>query len=476
MNNRLSRTAAMFLAAICLLLLLPATGIASGGELAIDGSKLSVIWAIPFAGMLLSIALGPILVPSIWHSHFGKIAFAWGLAFLIPYASLYGVNSAFYETLHALLLEYVPFIILLFALFTISGGINITGSLAGSPFVNTAIILLGTILASWMGTTGAAMLLIRPLMRANAHRKCKVHTVIFFIFLVANIGGSLTPLGDPPLFLGFIKGVSFFWTMQHIWKETALMVAILIPAYFILETIIYKREGSPTLPGKKEKLGLEGKINFLFLLGVIGAVLMSGSWQPGIKLEIYHTGIELQNICRDLILLAMAGLSWLATQKSIRVANGFDWEPIKEVAKVFLGIFLSMIPAIAILRASENGALSSVIALVSTPTGEPIPAAYFLLSGILSSFLDNAPTYLVFFSTAGGDPVYLMNEVNTLAAISIGSVFMGANTYIGNAPNFMVRSIAQSMGAKMPSFFGYFFIATLVLGPLYLLIIWLFML
>ena len=478
MHKILNRTSIISVLALFLLLLLPAMGLASPaqGAPAIDGSLLSGFWALPFVCMLLSIALAPILIPNIWHHHFGKIALMWGLFFLIPYAVFYGVESAFYEMLHTMLLEYMPFIILLFALFTISGGIRVTGSLAGSPAVNTAILILGTLLASWMGTTGAAMLFIRPLMRANAHRKHRVHTVIFFIFLVANIGGSLTPLGDPPLFLGFLKGVDFFWTLQNVWFETLTMVAILIPVYFIVDTYYYKKEGSPTLQGQKERLGLEGKVNFLFLLGVILGVLMSGSWKPGVQFTVFHLHLELQNLCRDALLLVLAGLSWVVTAKAVRKANDFSWEPIQEVAKVFLGIFLSMIPAIAILRAGENGALRDLIAMVSTPEGEPIPAAYFWLSGALSSFLDNAPTYLVFFNTAGGDAAYLMDEVTTLAAISIGAVFMGANTYIGNAPNFMVRSIAESMGTKMPSFFGYFAIAMLVLGPLYLLITWLFLL
>ena len=478
MHKIINRTSIISVLALFFVLILPAIGLASPAEgaPAIDGSLLAWYWAIPFACMLLSIALGPILVPNIWHHHFGKISLMWGLVFLIPYALFYGVNSAFYETLHTLLLEYVPFIILLFALFTISGGIRLTGSLAGTPLVNTTILLLGTLLASWMGTTGAAMLLIRPLMRANAHRKHRVHTVVFFIFLVANIGGSLTPLGDPPLFLGFLKGVTFFWTLKNIWFETLTMVAVLVPLYFIVDTVFYKKEGSPVLEGEKEKLGLEGKINFIFLFGVVMGVLMSGSWNPNIQFTVFHLHLELQNICRDVLLLVLAGLSWVATAKAVRKANDFTWEPIQEVAKVFLGIFLSMIPAIAILRAGEHGALRDLIAMVSTPEGQPIPAAYFWLSGGLSSFLDNAPTYLVFFNTAGGDASYLMEGgATTLAAISIGAVFMGANTYIGNAPNFMVRSIAESMGTKMPSFFAYFFIAMLVLGPLYLLITWLFL-
>ncbi|WP_156939672.1 sodium:proton antiporter [Desulfocurvus vexinensis] len=438
------------------------------------GTELGVFWVIPFACMLLSIAIFPLAAPHFWHHHFGKISAFWSLAFLVPFAATFGFELALYEVVHVLLLEYIPFIILLFALFTVSGGVRLTGQLVGNPAVNTGVLLVGTVLASWMGTTGAAMLLIRPLLRANAHRKFKVHTVVFFIFLVANIGGSLTPLGDPPLFLGFLKGVDFFWTTTHMFLPMLFLVVLLLGIYFAVDTVLFNKEGRPAMPAtdaSSEKLGLDGKINLLFLAGIIGGVLMSGMWKSGVQFDIYHTHVDLQNVLRDAILVGMALLSLKFTTEENRRKNDFDWFPIVEVGKLFIGIFLSMIPAIAILKAGTKGALAGVITMVSGPGGEPVDAMYFWLTGVLSSFLDNAPTYLVFFNTAGGNAGELMTTMaSTLLAISAGAVFMGANTYIGNAPNFMVRSIAETSGVKMPSFFGYMAWSLGILIPLFVLV------
>ena len=454
-------------------LLFPQAGLCA--ELHLDGAQLGPLWVVPFVCMLLSIAIMPLAAPAIWHHHFGKISVFWGLAFLVPFAASFGFQLALFELLHAIMLEYVPFIILLFALFTVAGGIRLKGSLVGSPIVNTAILAVGTALASWMGTTGAAMLLIRPLLRANAHRKSRVHNVVFFIFLVANAGGSLTPLGDPPLFLGFLKGVSFFWTLNHLLLPMLFLCAILLVVHHILDTYHFNKEGRPTAPvqeNSNEKLGFDGLINFPLLVLIIGAVLMSGMWQPGVSFDLYKgVHLDLQNIVRDALLLGIAGLSLVLTSKKTRALNDFNWAPIEEVAKLFLGIFISMIPAIAILKAGTNGALASVINMVTTEAGQPNNMMYFWLTGLLSSFLDNAPTYLVFFNTAGGDPVHLMTDLApTLLAISAGAVFMGANTYIGNAPNFMVRSIAEDMGVKMPSFFGYMGWSLIFLIPCFVLI------
>lgn len=435
------------------------------------GKELGVLWVIPFICMLLSIAICPLAMPHFWHHHFGKVAAFWGLAFLVPFGLNYGLPMVIYNVAHTLFLEYIPFIILLFALYTVAGGVRLKGTLVGKPIVNTLLLFLGTLLASWMGTTGAAMLFIRPLLKANAHRKYRVHTVVFFIFLVANIGGSLTPLGDPPLFLGFLKGVSFFWTTHALILPMLFVGTILLASFFVLDTILYAKEGKPVSPttNSGEKISVEGKVNFLFLAGIIGGVLMSGMWKPGTGVDVYHVHVETQNIARDLLLLVMAGLSLKFTDPASRRANEFTWFPIVEVAKLFSGIFLSMIPAIAILRAGMHGALKGVISMVSTPSGEPINSMYFWLTGALSSFLDNAPTYLVFFNTAGGDAHVLMHEYATLMAISCGAVFMGANTYIGNAPNFMVRSIAESQGVKMPSFFGYMAWSVGILVPCFIL-------
>jgi Na+/H+ antiporter NhaD/arsenite permease-like protein len=385
---------------------------------------------------------------------------------------------ALYSLLHTMLLEYIPFIILLLSLFTVAGGVRLTGTLVGTPVVNVGILAAGTVFASWMGTTGAAMLFIRPLLRANKHRKYQVHSVVFFIFLVANIGGSLTPLGDPPLFLGFLKGVHFFWTTAHLIEITGLLSLGLLILYFILDSVFHAKEGRPAPPAADddagEKLGLEGKVNLLLLGGVVAAVLMSGLWQPDARpLVVYGIELEWQNLARDAILLGIAGLSLKLTSKECRDKNDFSWGPIAEVAKIFLGIFLSMIPTIAILRAGTDGALSSLIHLVSRD-GQPVNAMYFWLAGGLSSFLDNAPTYLVFFNTAGGDAQQLMGPMaQTLMAISAGAVFMGANSYIGNAPNFMVRSIAEEQNVPMPSFFGYMLWSGGILIPSFIIVSWL---
>lgn len=529
----------------------------------VEGQGLSVLWVIPFAGMLLSIALGPILAPHFWHANYGKVAAGWIVLFSIPFLATYK-GDAFYEILHIVLLDYVPFIILLGALFTAAGGICLKGSLRGSPTVNTAILFIGTVLASWMGTTGAAMLLIRPILRANAWRKNKVHVVVFFIFLVANIGGSLTPLGDPPLFLGFLKGVDFFWTMKLLPVMTPVAL-FLLAVFFIFDTIMFKKEGPAPDDGEKVPLKLEGTINFALIGCIIGAILLS-TWlgknkftdssvgekmKPAIEaavfemkeakadlsnyvetnadatfdesnqeyhqkrvthldavsavnqlrakkthdetmgLHVFGVTVSFSNLVRDGLLILIALLSLKLTpmyrtvkdehghevaaegeeKSNVRAANGFTWEPILEVAKLFIAIFICMIPALKILQAGVNGGLSSVVLAVQSSTNDPVNMMYFWLTGILSSFLDNAPTYVVFFNTAGGDPTSLMGPLGqTLLAISCGAVFMGANTYIGNAPNFMVKAIAEENGVKMPSFFGYMAWSVAILVPTFIIV------
>ncbi|MGB1547206.1 MAG: sodium:proton antiporter, partial [Alphaproteobacteria bacterium] len=304
----------------------------------------------------------------------------------------------------------------------------------------------------------------------------QVHTVVFFIFLVANIGGSLTPLGDPPLFLGFLKGVDFFWPTQHLFFPMLLMASALLVVFYFLDSYFYKREPGAQIVHEHEPLRIEGGFNILCILGVLGAVLLSGVWEPGISYNILGTPVALENIVRDVLLLGITALSWALTSRESRKANGFTWFPIVEVAKLFAGIFLTIIPAITILKAGTSGALGPLIDLVNTDTGPNNPM-YFWVTGILSSFLDNAPTYLVFFNTAGGDAEALMGaNVVTLIAISAGAVFMGANTYIGNAPNFMVRAIAEDSGVKMPSFFGYMGWSIVFLMPLFAIVTVIFLL
>jgi Na+/H+ antiporter NhaD/arsenite permease-like protein len=439
----------------------------------LDGAAFSAWWGLPFAGLLLSIAVFPLAALHVWHHHYGKITAAWALAFLLPFAVVFGPGTAGAAFVHALLAEYLPFIILLVALFTAAGGIYVRGNLRGSPGLNTALMAIGAVLASLMGTTGASMLLIRPLIRANDNRKHVAHVVVFFIFIVSNVGGSLTPLGDPPLFLGFLKGVDFFWTAQHIFPETLFMVGALLVIFYAIDRYWYRKEGcEPTDPTPDtQAFGLDGAINFLPLLAVMGLVLMSGVWKPGIAWNVFGTPVELQQIVRDVTLVGVTLVSLAITPRGVREANQFSWAPMQEVAKLFAGIFLTMIPVLAMLKAGEAGAFAAVTRAVTGPEGQLLPWAYFWFTGSLSSFLDNAPTYLVFFNLAGGDPQLLMTTLApTLAAISAGAVFMGANTYIGNAPNFMVKAIAEDRGIRMPSFFGYMAWSGAILVPLFIVV------
>jgi Na+/H+ antiporter NhaD/arsenite permease-like protein len=438
----------------------------------IDGSRMSILWVLPFAALLGAIATGPLFFPHFWEHHQGKIAAACAAAVIIPLTLVFGPGAALESTLHVMLLEYLSFIILLFALFTIAGGIWIRGNIHGSPVNNIVILLIGTVLASFVGTTGASMMMIRPIIRANDNRVHNVHVVVFFIFLVSNMGGALTPLGDPPLFVGFLKGVDFFWPTINLFHETMFVWAILFAAFFLIDSYYYKKEGV-IAPDKTpdSKISVKGTINFALLGGVIIAILISAYWKPGIKIGFPGGAIELQNLLRDIALIVLALISLKVTASSYRQANGFSWGPIIEVAKLFAGIFICILPVIAILQVGEKGALSGLIRLSSNADGTPNNAMYFWMSGILSSVLDNAPTYLVFFELAGGDPNVLMNKMAlTLAAISTGAVYMGANTYVGNAPNFMVYAIAKDMGVKMPSFFGYMLWSGAILIPTFILV------
>ena len=333
------------------------------------------------------------------------------------------------------------------------------------------MLALGTGIASIVGTTGAAMILIRPLIRANEARQHNTHVIIFFIILVANVGGALTLLGDPPLFVGFLHGVDFFWTAQHMWMQTAIVATLLLATFFFLDLWRSRRDAPIVCNAAVEPIRVRGSINFLLIALIVAAILLSATWDPGINFDIYGTKLALQNLVRDAALVLIAMLSLWLTADEHRAANGFTWEPIKEVAKLFAGIFVAIIPVLAMLGAGKDGAFAWLLSAVSEPDGAPHEVAYFWVTGILSAMLDNAPTYLVFFQLAGGNARELMGPLaGTLASISMGAVYMGALTYIGNAPNFMVNAIATERGVRMPSFFGYIMWAGVVLLPLFLLL------
>jgi Na+/H+ antiporter NhaD/arsenite permease-like protein len=421
------------------------------------------LWSVgPFTLMLLSIAVLPLVAGHMWEHNRNKaiLSVVLGVPVVAAMARLDPV--ALGHTAH----EYVAFIILLGALFVIAGGIVVRGTLAGTPGLNTGILAIGAVIASFVGTTGASMLLIRPLLRANNVRKRVAHVVIFFIFVVSNAGGLLTPLGDPPLFLGFLRGVPFLWTFQ-LWKEWLFVNGALLALFYVVDSTLFRKEDIET-PGDLDEVAVKhqvplqivGKVNFLFLAGVVGVLLVSGSVQ--LPLGVQEGGM-----------LLMAVLSLVLTPKGLRQENSFSWGPIIEVAVVFAGIFATMIPALQILnaRGSELGLQS--------------PAQFFWATGVLSSFLDNAPTYLTFASAASGilgtDAANLAQLLGSergvllLKAISIGAVFMGANTYIGNGPNFMVKAIAEQGGVRMPGFFGYMAWSCAILVPLFGIVTWVFL-
>lgn len=459
---------------------LPCRAETTAPDQAVEGmGTMLPLWTIlPFVGILLSIALIPLMFPRFWHHHFPKVSLFWALVFAVPFVYFFR-EIALYEIAHIMLLDYVPFLLLLWALFSVAGGIHIKGTLKGSPGVNTLILAVGTVFASLIGTTGASMLLIRPLLRSNAWRIHKTHTVVFFIFLVSNIGGSLTPLGDPPLFLGFLHGVPFFWTM-HLLPMMAFASIVLLCFYFVLDSYYYKKENLALIPkAEHEPLRIEGAYNLIFLGGIIAAILLSANVKLG-RVELLGLHQSIENLIRDALLLIMGLGSLFFTPKETHRKNDFGWAPMLEVAYLFAGIFITIIPALDILKAGEKGALAWLIQLTDSP------AHYFWIVGGLSSFLDNAPTYLTFFNSVLGKFYPGMSEAQAVAkliveqipyltAISIGAVFMGANTYIGNAPNFMVKSIAEEAGVRMPSFFGYVFKYSLpILMVLFLVITFIF--
>lgn len=457
---------------------LPEQVLAAGTEVVDLGSSLPIWSCIPFAGMLLCIAILPLVRAEWWEKKKPLVVAFWSLLFLIPFAIAYGFGIAAEQLLETVIGDYLTFIVLLFGLFCVSGNISLEGDIKGNPKTNVVLLLIATLLSSWIGTTGASMVMIRPLIRANQYRYRKVQIMVFFIFLVSNIGGCLTPIGDPPLLMGFMRGVPFTWSFNLL-PVMILNIVLLLILFFILDTRAYKKDLADGLKveekEKKEPIRLKGVHNIICLAMIVGAVVLSGVL-PG--MEMFQTaegtvkGIHIYGevtltypaLIEIVIILLAALVSWKTTKKQVRESNRFSWDAISEVAILFIGIFITMIPALLILK--TNGA----------SLGLTEPWQMFWATGALSSFLDNTPTYLVFLTTAGtlGATSGIATAVGTIAptllmAISCGAVFMGANTYIGNAPNFMVKSIADENGIRMPSFFGYLLWSFGILIPVFIL-------
>jgi Na+/H+ antiporter NhaD/arsenite permease-like protein len=429
------------------------------------------LWSLPFVGVLLSIALMPIFAPRLWHRRMGSVALAWSAALLVPLGFVSGVGVAAGAAWHAILIEYLPFVTLLLALYTAAGGILVRGGPVGSPAGNTGLLAIGTVLAGIMGTTGAAMVLIHPLLHANAHRTHKTHLVVFFIALVANAGGATTPLGDPPLYIGFLHGVPFFWPVTHLAAPLLVLAVPLLIAFFWLDRRMAAAD--PPAP-RPERLHLRGWPNIALIGVVIATVLVAAVWQPG-EIVLFGQTVGIARLTGDAVFLAVTLASIAVTPRAVRQGNMFSWHPMAEVATLFAAIFITIGPVLAMLEAGLDGPLAPVLRLTANAAGEPVPLAYFWLTGLLSAFLDNAPTYLVFFGLAGGDPVHLTGPLNhVLTAISAGAVFFGALTYIGNAPNMMLRAIASHRGVRMPGFFGYMGLSAMLLLPGFVLLSWVF--
>ena len=439
---------------------------------------MNLAFCIPFAGLLLCIAVLPLVKAEWWEAHKPHAIVFWSLLFVLPFAFVYGPGQAFEKVLECIVDDYLTFIILLFGLFCVSGNITLEGDLAGSPRINVGLLLIGTMLSSWIGTTGASMLMVRPIIKMNAWRKRRSHIMVFFIFLISNIGGCLTPIGDPPLLMGFMRGVPFFWSL-HLFPVLLFNVVILLTIFYFLDRRAYRKDIAEGLKPDISKPGTEvhilGLHNLIFLAMIVAAVILSGTL-PGMAAfqdaEGAVRGIHLFGevtltypaLIEVVIILVAAFLSFKTTSVEIRRKNHFTWGAIQEVAVLFVGIFITMQPALMILKA--NGA----------SLGLNKPFEMFWATGCLSCFLDNTPTYLVFLTTAGalgfteGMPTILGTvPVAMLEAISCGAVFMGANTYIGNAPNFMVKSISDENGIRMPSFFGYLLWSVTFLIPVFLL-------
>jgi Na+/H+ antiporter NhaD/arsenite permease-like protein len=421
-----------------------------------------VLWAVPFAGLLLSVALFPVAAPRFWQRRMAAVAFGWIVVLLVQEAVMTGPRITAAAAWRAVLDEYLPFVTLLLGLYTAGGGILLRGGLRGTPAGNTVLLAVATLLGAVMGTIGASMVLIHPLLRANAHRRRKVHLVVFFTVLAGNAGGALSPLG-PPLYIGFLEGVPFFWPLLHLGLPCLLLAALELGAFCLLDQWLARSEPPPAAAGK---LRLRGGINVALVLVVAASVVVQGLMDFG-QVALLGQPIELTRLAGILLCLAVTALSLAVTPLAVRQGNDFSWHPMAEVSVLFAAIFITIQPVIDMLHAGLGGPLAPLLRLANDATGQPIPLAFFWLAGLLSAFLDNAPTYLVFFQLAGDDPA--ARHGVALQALSAGAVFFGGLTYIGNAPNLMLRAIAAHRGVRMPGFFTFTGYATLALLPVFIL-------
>lgn len=428
----------------------------------------SLLWVIPFCGIIFSMSFLPLICPKFWEKHGGYIPLFWTVGYLICVGCVFGLHSIIPATLEPLVNDYISFVVQIASLYIVAGGIFITFPNGQGPIFNTIFLLIGSLLAGWIGTTGAAMLLIRPFLRANAKRKYKVHLMVFFIFLVANIGGAATPLGDPPLFIGFLKGVDFFWFIKHLRPVLFETIFVLCALFYVIDAFLFKKEtGHYAVSRDNASFVIRGTRNLFFLILILATVILC---QFKGTFTLFGETYNYSSLLRNIILSTIAWTSIKVTHKKVREENGFTFAPIREVAEFFIAIFVTVTPILSILGKGENGTLASLFNWIA-PNGEFVLSKCFWVSGLLSSMLDNAPTFLIFFHLASGNAAELMTDkAALLMSFSISTVFMGALTYIGNAPNLMVRSIAQNYGVKVPSFIGYMCWSVGILFPIFFVI------
>ncbi len=429
----------------------------------------TLAWGLPFAGLLLTIAVAPLAVSQLWGRHYGKLVGLWALAFVACDLLHESAGATGQRLLDVGLNTYLPFVLLLGSLFVITGGLRISGAPRGTPGVNTALLAISTAVSSCIGTPGTSMLMLRPLLRANRDRSRAAHVYVFYIFLVCNIGGALTPLGNPPLFLGYLRGVPFFWPVVHLFVPTVTVAAAVLAVFYVVDRHAYRLHPkfSETLT-EIEKLGVAGGVNLLLLLGAALTMMLRSFWTLPGAVEVFGVPWSFDDILADALFLVLGALSLLLTHPATRQENEFVWTPILEVSILFAAIFVTLIPVNAIMAAGRNGP-GHVLFSAMFAGGEPAVPLFYLLPGALSSVLDNAPAYLVFFGLAGADAKLLTGPMAlTLTAISAGASYFGAMTYIGNAPNLMVKSIVEGYGVKMPNFFAYIAWSGVCLLPLLL--------
>jgi Na+/H+ antiporter NhaD/arsenite permease-like protein len=432
-----------------------------------QSSAPALAWGLPFAGFLASMAVLPVIAPRFWHRRMGVVAFAWSAALLSCQALTNGIGASAAAVWHALLIDYLPFVTLLLALYAAGGGVLLRGGPAGTPAGNTVMLALGMAMGVVMGTTGASMVLIHPLLRANAHRRRKVHLVVFVIVLVANASGALTPLGNPPLYIGLLHGVPFFWPARHLLAPLSVVAVLLLALFYLVDRHLAASE--PPAP-QAERFRVRGWGNLALILLVILVVLAQGFVPPWVVVVLGEPLVVAQ-FGGVAVLLLVALVSAAFTPRAIRQSNDFTWQPMAEVAILFAAIFITIGPVVAMLEAGLDGPLAPLLRLSRDGGGQNLPLMYFWLTGILSALLDNAPTYLVFFELSGIRPTALSGgDGVTLMAISAGAVFFGGLTYIGNAPNMMLRAIAAHRGVRMPGFFGFALLASVLLLPVLALV------